>query len=158
MLMARTDVISGIVLASFALLLHFVIIPLQVESTDGGPIALSPSLFCHITAFLLLVLSLNLIFIGFKDKNPTILSLTSKDFRTSVYRGATAALFSALYIVAIGIIGYFTSTVIFMLFFLYFSGVRSWKGAMLFLALILPFIYVLFVKALKVILPSGFWF
>lgn len=156
--MLRTDVISGVLLASFALLLHFAIIPLQVESTEGGPIALSPSLFCHITAFLLLILSLNLIFTGLKDEAPTVLSLTSKDFRSALFRGSIAVIFSALYILSIGIIGYFTSTVIFMLFFLYFSGVRSWKGGIVFLLLVLPFIYLLFVKALKVILPSGFWF
>jgi len=156
--MLRIDVISGALLAIFALLLHFVLIPLQVESADGGPVALSPSLFCHITAFLLLILSISLVITGIREQNPALLSLQSREFRSALVRGSVAVLLSALYIAAIGILGYFTSTIAFMAVFLYFAGVRSWKGGLLFLAMIIPFIYLLFVKALKVILPSGLWF
>jgi len=156
--MLRIDVISGALLAIFALLLHFVLIPLQVESADGGPVALSPSLFCHITAFLLLILSISLVITGIREQNPALLSLQSREFRSALVRGSVAVLLSALYIAAIGILGYFTSTIVFMAVFLYFAGVRSWKGGLLFLAMIIPFIYLLFVKALKVILPSGLWF
>ena len=45
----RNDVISGLILLAFALALHLVIIPAQVDSMAEGPAALSPSLFCHIT-------------------------------------------------------------------------------------------------------------
>lgn len=150
----RNEVMSGLILLAFALALHFVIIPAQVSSVNEGPVALSPSLFCHITAFLLLILSCSLVVSGLMDKRPP----GNRDMSQLGYtagRSAAAVIFSVLYIVAMEVLGYFSSTVIFMIFFLWFSGVRSWKGGALFLAVILPFIYFLFVKALKVILPSG---
>ncbi|WP_161626805.1 tripartite tricarboxylate transporter TctB family protein [Desulfospira joergensenii] len=150
----RNDVISGLILLVFALALHLFIIPAQVDSMNEGPIALSPSLFCHITAFLLLLLSVGLVVSGLKDKK----ARTARDMSQIAYtvgRGATAILFSVLYIMAMEILGYFTSTILFMGLFLWFSGVRSWKGGVLFLSAIIPFIYLLFVKALNVILPSG---
>ena len=75
-----------------------------------------------------------------------------------VSRGGVAVLLSVLYILAMEFLGYFVSTVVFMALFLWFSGVRYWKGGIFFLAVILPFIYLLFVKALKVLLPSGLFF
>ena len=153
----RKDSISGLVLLAFALSLHFFIIPAQVESMNDGPIALSPRLFCHIIAFLLLILSAGLIVSSVMDKSPLI----KADRAQMAYifsRGGAAVLLSVLYILAMEFLGYFVSTVVFMALFLWFSGVRSWKGGIFFLAVILPFIYLLFVKALKVLLPSGLFF
>ena len=62
------DVISGAVLALFSALLYLVIIPAQVEYNEAGPIALSPRLFCQITAILLLILSVSLVVIGLRAK------------------------------------------------------------------------------------------
>lgn len=148
------DVISGLILIVFALSLHLFIIPAQVQSMNQGPIALSPSLFCHITAFMLLVLALGLVISGFKIDKPST-PTDRKEITYTVSRGAAAVLFSVLYVSAMEPLGYFVSTIAFMALFLWFSGVKSWKGAFLFLAVILPFIYLLFVKALKVILPTG---
>lgn len=150
----RNDVISGLVLLVFALSLHLIIIPAQVASHGEGPVALSPRLFCHITAFLLLVLSLALVISGLRDQRPQQRAGRS-EFAYKVSRGGSAILLSVLYILAMEPLGYFVSTTGFMALFLWFSGVRSWKGGLVFLAVILPFIYLLFVKALKVILPSG---
>ena len=136
------------------LALHLFIIPAQVDSMAEGPLALSPRLFCHITAFLLLLLSLSLVVSGLRD---TKLS-GAYDFpamRYAAARGASAIVFSVLYIVSMDTLGYFVSTLVFLMVFLWLSGARSWKGILLFFATILPFIYLLFVKALHVILPSG---
>ncbi|MCG8636992.1 MAG: tripartite tricarboxylate transporter TctB family protein, partial [Desulfobacterales bacterium] len=118
------------------------------------PVALSPSLFCHITAFLLLILSLSLVISGLRDKRQ-LKPVDMADLAYKASRGGAAVLFSVLYIISMASFGYFVSTVAFMALFLWFSGVRSWKGGALFLAAVLPFIYLLFVKALKVLLPSG---
>jgi putative tricarboxylic transport membrane protein len=138
---------------ALALSLHLVIIPAQVESMTEGPVALSPSLFCHITAFLLLILSFSLVVSGLRDNKPIIRDLSA--IKYVVARGATAIVFAVLYILAIEPLGYFVSTIVFMAAFLWLSGVRSWKGMLLFFIAVLPFIYFLFVKALQVILPSG---
>lgn len=151
----QKNVVSGSILAVFALALHLYIIPTQVESMHAGPVALSPSLFCHITAFLLLVLSLALVVSGFRNRPASGPQEEPRSLKDTVGRGAVGLVFSVLYIIFIEILGYFSSTVVFMIFFLYFSGVRSWKGTLVFLAVILPFIYLLFVKALHVVLPTG---
>ena len=148
------DIISGLVLLVFALSLHLLIIPAQVQHMSEGPIALSPSLFCHITAFMLLVLALSLVIAGFRAGKPSS-PADGKGIAYSLSRGAAAVLLSVLYVAAMEPIGYFASTIAFMAIFLWFSGVKSWKGGVLFLAAVLPFIYLLFVKALKVMLPTG---
>lgn len=148
------DIISGTILLVFALSLHLLIIPAQVQSMNEGPIALSPSLFCHITAFLLLVLALGLVISGFRAGSPSK-SADQENITYAVFRGVTAVLLCVCYVAAMEPVGYFTSTIAFMAVFLWFSGVKSWKGGVLFLTAVLPFIYLLFVKALKVILPTG---
>lgn len=150
----RNDLISGLILLVFALALHLFIIPAQVEPMNEGPIALSPGLFCHITAFLLLILSLCLVLSGLKD-GQTPDTRDRAQFIYTASRGAGAMLLSVLYILAMETLGYFASTIVFMSVFLWFAGVRSWKGGAVFLAAVLSFIYLLFVKALKVILPAG---
>ena len=150
----RNEVVCGLILLVFAISMYLFIIPAQVKTVKGVPLALSPSLFCHMITFLLLLLSLSLVIAGLKDKNTKELPDIKKMLGTAS-RGSVAVILSVLYIIAMEYIGYFTSTVIFMVLFLWFSGVRSWKGSVLFLVVILPFIYLLFVKALKVMLPSG---
>ena len=147
------DVISGLVLTVFAALLYLVIIPNQVEYNEGGPIALSPRLFCQITAILLLVLSASLVVIGLRAKPEEGADPATKGH--PFVRGSIAVAVSALYVVLITYLGYFSSTILVMLFFLRFFGSKSWKVGLLFIFAIVPFIYVLFVIALKVIVPEG---
>jgi len=155
----KKDVIVGLALALSALMLHLVIIPAQVAPSPGGPIALSPRLFCHITAALLLILSLNLTVVGLKSNDTGDDSAAPATDPWRVYvRGFIAVAGSAGYIVLISYAGYFVSTAIAMSFFLFFFGAKNWKGIVAFQLVILPFIYALFVKALKVVLPDGFFF
>ena len=152
----KRDVASGLFLALFSVLLYLVIIPYQVEPHASGPLALSPRLFCHIIAVLLLALSIALVIAGLKDKSEAQEAQTDAEtVRHPLLRGALAAAVSALYVMAISFLGYFVSTTAAMIFFLIFFGIKSWKGILLFLLVILPFIYVLFGIALRVILPKG---
>lgn len=153
MLRLNQDVISGAGLALFAALLYLVIIPNQVEYSGTGPLALSPRLFCQITAVLLLILSLSLLVIGLRAKPEE--EEKAEATGHPLVRGAIAVALSALYVVLITYLGYFSSTILVMLFFLRFFGSKSWKAELLFLFIVIPFIYVLFVIALKVVLPEG---
>jgi len=153
----RNETVTGLLLAGFALALHLYIIPTQVDTHGQGPIALSPRLFCHITAGLLLILSLSLAVSGLRaGARPD--RAGSGETLGNILRGGAALGISAGYVIAIPVLGYFTSTIVFMAVFLWFCGVRSWKGGLVFLAVILPFVYLLFVKMLSVILPSGLLF
>lgn len=78
--------------------------------------------------------------------------LISTDF---LVRGGVAVLVSFLYVMIMPKLGYFVSTTITMIFFLWFFGVREIKGYAVFLMILLPFVYLLFVLGLKVLLPSG---
>ncbi len=149
------DVISGAALAVFAALLYLVIIPNQVEYNEAGPTALSPRLFCQITAVLLLILSVSLVVIGLRAKPGEEAEADSGAKGSPFVRGSIAIAVSALYVVLITYLGYFTSTIMVTAFFLRFFGATSWKSGLLFIFVIIPFIYVLFVIALKVVLPEG---
>jgi hypothetical protein len=146
----KRDVFAGLILVAFSLLLFFVLIPNQVDPQAGGPIALSPRLFCYVTAFLLLALSLNLTLSALRSDEKE-----EEQKGTSLLRATIAVVVAAAYVAGISILGYFTSTALALLFFLFFFGAKSMKSVLLFLLVMLPFIYLLFVKGLKVILPEG---
>ena len=155
MLSLNRDVIVGAALAVFSALLYLVIIPNQVEYNEAGPLALSPRLFCQITAILLLILSVSMVVIGLRAK-PGEEEGGDADAKGHPFvRGTIAIAVSALYVVLISYLGYFSSTILIMIFFLRFFGAKSWKTGLLFIFVIIPFIYVLFVIALKVVLPEG---
>lgn len=156
---ANRDVISGILLAAFAVALYLVIIPGQVEYSGVGPIALSPRLFCQITAVFLLMLSLGLIVIGLRTKaSDAPASVDGDDRNHPLTRGIVAIAASVVYVLLIEPLGFFATTGVAMAFLLRFFGARGWKGTVIFLAIVMPFIYVLFVSLLKVVLPKGILF
>lgn len=150
------DTIAGLFFIVVSLFLLFVLIPLQTEPNEAGPIALSPRLFCDISGYLLLFLSVILTFSSIRktasDEEADRPKLISTDF---LVRGGMAVLVSFIYVMVMPKLGYFVSTTITMIFFLWFFGVREVKGFTVFLVIILPFVYVLFVLGLKVLLPSG---
>lgn len=150
------DTIAGLLFTVISLFLLFILIPLQTEPSEGGPIALSPRLFCDISGYLLLLLSVILTVSSVRkvvgDKKADKPKQISTDF---LVRGGMAVLVSFIYVMVMPKLGYFVSTTITMIFFLWFFGVREIKGFTVFLVIILPFVYVLFELGLKVLLPSG---
>ena len=104
----KKDILIGCILALFAVGLHLVVIPEQVASHGQGPVALSPRLFCHITAGLLLMLSLILVLTGIREKKEDLSSQDpAKD--TRILQGIASVVLSAVYIVFINQAGYFVS-------------------------------------------------
>lgn len=155
MLRVNRDVISGAAMALFSALLYLVIIPAQVEHSEAGPLALSPRLFCDIIVILLLILSVSLVVLGLRAETENEEVAIPAEKGHPLVRGGIAVAVSVLYVLLITYLGYFSSTVLVMLFFLRFFGAQSWKTGLLFLFVIIPFIYALFVIALKVVVPEG---
>lgn len=150
------DTIAGLFFTVMSLFLLFILIPLQTEPSEGDLIALSPRLFCDISGYLLLFLSIILTLSSIRkavgDGETDKPELVSTDF---LVRGGMSVLVSFIYVMVMPKLGYFVSTTITMIFFLWFFGVKEIKGGVVFLVIILPFVYLLFVLGLKVLLPSG---
>ncbi len=150
------DSIAGIFFTVFSLFLLFVLIPLQVAPSEGGPVALSPRLFCYITGTLLLLLSISLCWSSITEQRKNNDDLPQELINPEqLRRGFISVVISSVYILLLGVLGYFVSTSLTMMFFLWSFGVRKWLACLVFLLILLPFIYALFVLALKVMLPTG---
>jgi hypothetical protein len=73
-------------------------------------------------------------------------------------RGLFSTAMACAYVALAHYIGFFVSTALAMTVFLIYFGVKKWSGILLFLFVVLGFIYLLFVKALKVVMPDGLLF
>ena len=152
------DNIAGLVLLVFSLILAFYLTPNHVESRSGGPLALSPRLFCYLTSGLLAVLSLILTFSNLKRNAETAVAETRLNSWEPIIRGLICTAIACLYVAMADILGFFVSTALAMTVFLIYFGVRKWSGILLFQIVVLGFIYLLFIKALKVVMPDGILF
>jgi hypothetical protein len=151
------DSIAGLVLLAFSLFLAFYLTPDQVESHGNAPAALSARLFCYVTAGLLGVLSLILIIVSFKKNGPAAAESQPTSWEP-LLRGLICTAIAAVYVAMASLLGFFTSTALAMAVFLVYFGVKKWTGILLFLIIVLGFIYLLFVKGLKVFMPDGVLF
>lgn len=151
------DNIAGLILLAFSLILAFYLTPDQVESHGNVPAALSPRLFCYITAGLLAMLSLILIIASVKKDEQTAAG-THQTSWEPLLRGLICTAIAAAYVALASVLGFFVSTALAMTIFLIYFGVKKWSGILLFLIIVLGFIYLLFVKALKVFMPEGLFF
>jgi len=152
------DNVAGLILLAFSLLLAFYLTPNQVEARSGGPLALSPRLFCYLSSGLLGVLSCILFFSNLKQKTATAAAETGPGSWEPIMRGLSCTVLACLYVVLANFLGFFVSTALAMTVFLFYFGVRKWYGILLFQLVVLGFIYLLFVKALKVVMPDGILF
>ena len=75
--------------------------------------------------------------------------------RTDLHKAIITAGFFIGYIALIDVLGYFTSSFLAIMLFLYFFGQRSWTGLLLFPTGILFFIYFVIVRMLSFPLPKG---
>ncbi|MBU4566540.1 MAG: tripartite tricarboxylate transporter TctB family protein [Desulfarculus sp.] len=147
------DTMAGSILLAFSLILAFIITPDQVEMHRSvALLALSPRLFCYITAGLLGLTSAVLIIASLKKGHEADAHPTSWE---PLLRGLFCTAIACAYAALAGIIGFFVSTALAMTAFLLYFGVRRWVGIVLFLVVVLGFIYVLFIQALKVVMPDG---
>ena len=152
------DNIAGLILLAFSLILAFYLTPNHVGGRGGGPLALSPTLFCYLTSSLLGLLSLILIFSNLKPDTATDSADTGAGSWEPIIRGLICTAVACLYIAMANILGFFVSTALAMTVFLIYFGVRKWFGILMFQIIVLGFIYLLFIKALKVTMPDGLLF
>jgi hypothetical protein len=153
------DFVSGLILMLLAAILYFYLIPDQVQESRGMPLALSPRLFCDISSLALFVMSVVLMVSGVVGTGVSEeKEFTKEEIRDQRVRGFISICVSILYIVLINTIGYFVSTSAVVLFFTLYFGARDWKLICVSQVIVLTFIYLVFVKGLNVILPSGILF
>ena len=157
MVKLNRDSIAGLVLLAFSLILAFYLTPDQVESHGNVPAALSPRLFCYLMAGLLGMLSLILIFLSLHKEGQAAAGSHPASWEP-IIRGLLCTTTAAAYIAMAAFLGFFVSTALAMAIFLIYFGVKKWSGILLFLVIILGFIYLLFIKALKVVMPDGILF
>ena len=152
------DFISGLILFVLGVVLYFYVIPIQVQESPGMPTAMSPRLFCKVSAIALILLSVILMAVGLIFSKSQEATYSPKEIADQRLRGLVSICMSILYIVLINTIGYFVSTSMVLLFFTLYFGGRNWKVILLSQAIVLPFIYLLFVKGLNVVMPGGLLF
>ena len=70
-------------------------------------------------------------------------------------RGLFCTAVACAYALLAGVLGFFVSTILAMIALLLYFGVRSWPGILLFLVVVLGFLYLFFVEALRVVMPDG---
>lgn len=155
----NNDTLSGLALLAFSLIHLFYITPNQVElHRSGMALAMSPRLFCYITGGVLCGLSALLVVLSFqKTARERALANTPTSWQP-LMRGLFSTAMAFVYVILANYLGFFVSTAIAMTIFLIYFGVKKWSGILLFQVVILGFIYLLFVKALKVVMPDGLLF
>ena len=155
--MARlsNDTLAGIIMLAYSIFHIFYLTPDQVELHQNDTLlALSPRLFCYITAGLLALLSTVLLLLSLRQKRPS----GSAASWQPLLRGLFSTAMACVYVLLADVLGIFVSTALAMIVFLIYFGVKNWAGILLFLVVVLGFIYLLFVEALQVVMPDGLLF
>ena len=100
------DNIAGLILLAFSLILAFYLTPDQVESRGNVPAALSPRLFCYITAGLLAVLSLILIIASLRKSGQAAAASQSTSWEP-IIRGLICTAIASIYVALASVLGFF---------------------------------------------------
>lgn len=136
----------GIGLILFCIVMWFYSIPYHVVGD-------APKFFPRLIIFFILIPAILLV-VTRKQALSENGSLRLKD-RKDIYKALLTAVFFLVYIALIDVLGYFSSSFLAIMGFLYFFGERSWKGIILIPAGILFFIYFVIERMLSFPLPKG---
>lgn len=147
------DALTGLLLLILWIYTYLFVIPAQTEDGPPGIIALSPAFFCELITILLIFLSFLLIVFSILHKNN--LSVVEETEKSDRKKLALAVASIILYTYLLDIIGFFVSSIAIMLFLMIIFEYRKWIQVVISLAIVTIFIYVMFFKALKVVLPTG---
>jgi MFS family permease len=155
----NNDTIAGFIMLAYSLIHIFYLTPDQVEMHQSNTVlAMSPRLFCYITAGTLGVLSAVLITMSFSPKSQKAAADAKTPSWEPLMRGLFCTAIACAYVAMASVLGFFVSTTLAMIVLLFYFGVKNWKGILLFLVVVLGFLYLFFVKALKVVMPDGLLF
>ena len=156
MVKINNDTLAGLIMLAYSLVHIFYLTPDQVELHQRDILlAMSPRLFCYITAGTLALLSVILILMSVSPKSRAAAAEAPATPWQPLIRGLFCTAIACAYAALAGVLGFFASTVLTMIVLLFFFGVRNWYGILLFLVVIMGFLYLFFVKALKVVMPDG---
>lgn len=159
MVKANKDALAGFIMLAYSLIHIFYLTPVQVELHQNDTVlALSPRLFCYITAGTLACLSATLLFMSLSPKGRRAAAQAPPTSWQPLMRGLFCSALACAYVALASVLGFFVSTALAMVVFLIYFGVRSWSGILVFLVIVLGFIYLFFVQALKVVMPEGLFF
>ena len=159
MVKTKNDIMAGIILLAYSLFHIFYLTPDQVELHQNDTLlALSPRLFCYITAGLLAGLSALLLGLSLKRRANAGGGKVEADSWQPLMRGLFCTAMACAYVLLAGALGFFSGSAVAMVVFLIYFGVRNWAGILLFLVIVLGFIYLLFVELLQVVMPDGLLF
>lgn len=137
--------------AFFLIGLSAVFYKMSMDLTDGGDIF--PKLLSIITAVLSIVLLVMDISRAKSGQQPEKDAGGPKSMRPYV-----TFVLAVLYVAGVITIGFFASTVFFMVVLMLYLGVRKISNYVMAISIIVAFYYFLFDKFLHVPLPSGFLF
>ena len=136
----------GVGMIIFCIIVWFYCIPYRIVGD-------APKFFPRLIIFFILIPSILLIFTRRETpKGEPTRFLNRKD----LHKAMITAGFYFGYIALIDVLGYFTTSFLAIVLFLYFFGQRSWKGLLLIPAGILFFIYFVIVRTLSFPLPKGY--
>lgn len=158
----KVDLITGAMLFLLSVFLYFFILPNQIEDPMAGPLALSPALFCKVITILLIFLNFLLVvfsifgksIVGAEEDDGSPGSV-SRDESPNQKRVVVMIIVTVIYILVLERIGFFVSTAAVLLVLMTYFKHGKWSHQVLMLAIVLSFIYLLFVVGLKVMLPAG---
>jgi hypothetical protein len=142
----NTDQKLGIGMIIFCIVMWFYCIPYRIVGD-------APKFFPRLIIFFILIPAILLIIARRQaPKGEHIRFRNRKD----LHKAIMTAGFFIVYIALIDVLGYFTSSFLAIMLFLYFFGQRSWAGLILVPAGILFFIYFVIERTLSFPLPKGF--
>jgi hypothetical protein len=142
-----SDKIMGLGIVFFSIILHLVIIPIQCDSAGNGG-GVGPDFFPKMIAMIMGVLGLWL----FLQKSPIKVEKKEKRNTKSVIITAIALV---AYVYLAEYLGYVTSTVIALLFFLIYYGCRNKIVIVTIITLLTGSLYFFFGQVMQVMLPRG---
>ena len=157
--MFSSQVVVGISVVVFSLVVLFVFIPHQVPP-GAETEALTPAFFPRLASGIILLLGLIYAAGGIRkgtEKQPVVLKKKDAVNDISLFRVTGAVLSMFVYTVALGYLGFVIASVLLLAFLSFFLGARRWMMILLFSSGLTMAAYYLFSHTVQVPLPQGIW-
>lgn len=142
-----SDRLFGLFLIAFCVFLTGYIFPNYIETSENR-------VFTYFAVALIIIPS---IVITIRSKGPLVTKITADKKKSLAYVAVLFVTYGA-YLYCIDIVGYFTSSLIASIFFMYFLGERNIKFIVAIPLTVLALVYLLLEYTLQFLLPHGSFF